>query len=207
MGTQWVLPSTPVAQDHSTSINLLQDLWPQDYHPYGVNTLSSPSQTPHLQPALAEQPAPSRSQQILQTILPWQILSGEKESSHLPTVCPARAGRQRSSWVRSALTWGRATAPRCSSSCGHVISALRSLYGRSLGPALILLACSWAKCCPLNLGESHSWSSRCFPSALNPGGISSRRMVAWWDMAFLQPCQLVVKNPFPLSQLSSSTRL
>lgn len=61
-----------------------------------------PPQAPHLQPAFAE-PLPSRSQQLLQTILPWQNVSREKESSRLPAVCSSRAGRQRSSYVRSAL--------------------------------------------------------------------------------------------------------
>lgn len=63
---------------------------PPGAHPAKLpHTPLSPSQTPHLQPALAE-PVPSRFQQLLQTILPWQSLSREAESSHLPAVCSSR---------------------------------------------------------------------------------------------------------------------
>lgn len=139
-----------------------------------MSTVPQPTPaTLYLHPALAEQPAPSRSQQILQTILPWQSLSGEKESSHLPAVCSSRAeGEAAGLDLHSLRQSNRLKVQLQLWACNQCFT---ELHGRSLRPALTLSVFSWAEHCLLSTCQSHHWSSRCFlHSTFNPAGIPSR---------------------------------
>lgn len=167
--TAWALSGVstrgyPVPQEHRTTTlpsTRSRSSDPTDYHPYRMSIVPQPTPpTLHLHPALAEQPAPNRSQQILQTILPWQSLSGEKESSHLPAVCSSRAeGEAAGLDLHSLRQSNRLKVQLQLWACNQCFT---ELHGRSLRPALTLPVFSWAEHCLLSTCQSHHWSSRCF---------------------------------------------
>lgn len=144
----------------------------------------SPSQTPHKHRTYSQRLQSLRPADPSRSCKPFSHGRASPERGKALTCLqfapPDHTDREAAGLAQHSL--GQSNSPKVQLQLWACNQCFTQLYGRSLGPDLMLPAVA-GLCYPLNLGSSTVSPPGASQSTLNPAGISSRGMAAWSELS------------------------